>query len=163
MSQKLMAPLTAVELLTLQEMGRHHRHGEFRFRARGLISIDAQQSPKVVAEVLGVSEQSVYNWVKWWRRSGLAGLLDGRGGGRPVKLTEELVASAVEIARSEPLTLDGIRQRVRERHPDAPEFSVDRLSARLKEKGLSYKRCRLSLKKSVMTPPSPKKKRFSTN
>jgi len=93
----------------------------------------------------------VYNWAKWWRQDGLAGLLDGHKGGRPVKLTAKLVDSAVAIATEEALTLAGIKQRVLERHPDdAPDFSLDRLAARLKERRFSFKRCRLSLKKSVL-------------
>ena len=78
------------------------------------------------------------------------GLLGGHKGGRPVKLTAEMVESAVNIAATEALTLEGIKQRVRERHPEAPDFSIDRLAARLKERRFSYKRCRLSLKKSVL-------------
>lgn len=53
-------------------------------------------------------------------------------------------------ARVLPLTLEGIKQRVRERHPEAPDFSIDRLAARLKKRRFSYKRCRLSLKKIVL-------------
>lgn len=147
MTQKLILPLTAVELLTLEEMGQHHRHADFRRRARGIISLNAQCSPQVIAQVLGVSETSVYNWAKWWRNAGLTGLLVGHKGGRPVKLTSELVECAAEIAAGEALTLEGIKRRVRERHPQAPDFSVDRLSARLKECRVSFKRCRLSLKK----------------
>jgi hypothetical protein len=35
------------------------------------------------------------------------GLLDGHKGGRPAKLTEDLVDSGIEIAAVEPLTLEG--------------------------------------------------------
>lgn len=151
MTQKLILPLTAEELLTLEEMGRHHRYADFRRRARGVVSLNAECSAQAIAQVLGVSETSVYNWAKWWRHAGLTGLLVGHKGGRPVTLTAELVACAAEIAAGEALTLEGIKQRVRERHPQAPDFSVDRLSARLKERGVSFKRCRLSLKKTPGT------------
>lgn len=149
MVRNLILPLTQEERLTLKEMGRHHRHGDFRFRARGLISLDAQIKPELIAQVLGVSEQTVYNWAKWWREDGLCGVLNGHKGGRPVMLTDELVRSAVEIATQEALSLQGIKHRVRERHPHAPDFSVDRLAVRLKQCGLSFKRCRLSLKKEA--------------
>jgi hypothetical protein len=62
-------------------------------------------------------------------------------------LTAALVDSAMAIAAAEALTLGEIKQRVRERHPHAADFSEDRLAARLKARGFSFKRCRLSLKK----------------
>ena len=79
------------------------------------------------------------------------------------ELTEDLVTSAVAIATTEALTLASIKQRVQERHPHAPDFSLDRLSARLKERGFSFKRCRLSLKKSVLNGNFQRKKPISTN
>lgn len=149
-AKQLIPSLTQVELTTLEEMGKHHPYPDFRFKARGILSLNAQHKPELIADVLGVTKQSVYNWAKWWRQDGLAGLLDGHKGGRPVKLTAKLVESAVAIATEEALTLAGIKQRVLERHPDAPDFSLDRLAARLKERRFSFKRCRLSLKKSVL-------------
>jgi hypothetical protein len=56
---------------------------------------------------------------------------------------------AAEIARQEPLTLSKIAARVAERFPEAPTFSLDRLSVGLKARGLSFKRNRLSLKKNA--------------
>lgn len=146
----LIAPLTEIERETLSEMSKHHRFAGFRLRARGLLSLNAGLAPTVIAEVLGRSDQSVYNWAKWWREDGLIGILDGNKGGPPFKLTEALLDTAESIARTEPLTLAGIKQRVLALHPDAPDFSTDRLSAGLKKRGLSFKRCRLSLKKSEM-------------
>lgn len=163
MAKQLILPLTQEELKTLEEMGRHHRYADFRFRARGIVSLHGQCKPGMIARVLGVSEHSVYNWAKWWREEGLTGLLNGHKGGRPAKLTTEVVDSASEIAAAEPLTLAGIKQRVRERHPEAPDFSVDRLSVRLKEHGLRFKRCRLSLKKSALSGILRKKRPLSAN
>ena len=148
--EALIAGLTAAEVITLEEMAQRHPFADFRFRARGVLSLHAGIKPSVIAQVLGVSVQSIYNWAKWWREDGLVGLLDGHKGGAPVKLTADLLDTAEEIARKEPLTLAGIKQRVLERHPDAPAFSEDRLADGLKKRGLSFKRCRLSLKKSEM-------------
>ena len=144
----LIADLSSAEVITLEEMARHHPFADFRFRARGVLSLNAGIKPSVIAQVLGVSAQSIYNWAKWWREDGLVGLLDGHKGGAPVKLTANLLDTAEAIARKEPLTLAGIKQRVLECHPDAPTFSEDRLADGLKKRGLSFKRCRLSLKKS---------------
>lgn len=163
MAKQLISSLTQEELKTLEEMGRRHRYADFLFRARGIISLDAQCKPGTIAQVLGVSEHTVYNWAKWWREDGLSGLLNGHKGGRPVTLTTELVDNASAIAEAEALTLAGIRQRLQERHPEAPDFSLDRLSVRLKERGLRFKRCRLSLKKSVLSETSQKKKPTSAS
>jgi len=132
----------------LEEVGRSHRFSDYRFKAKGLLALNAKMKPETLAEVFGVSQKTIYNWAKWWREDGVDGVFAAHKGGRPVKLTAEMVACAVEIARSEALTLAGIKQRVLERHPQAPDFSLDRLSARLKENGISFKRCRLSLKKN---------------
>ena len=148
MLKSLILPLTDEELLTLEEMGRHHRLASFRLRARGVIALNAGFKPEQIAQILGKSLPSVYNWAKWWRGKGLVGLLNGRNGGRPATLTPEWSASAIDIARNEALTLAGIMQRLRERHPEMPDFSVGRLSIHLREHGMSFKRCRLSLKKT---------------
>jgi transposase len=143
---KLIAPLSPAELLTLQEMSRHHPFGDFRFRARGVIALNDHLQPRVIAAVLGVTEQSVYYWAKWWKQRGLVGLLGGHKGGRPPNLTQEMVDTACEVVTSEALTLKAIRHRVRARYPHAKNFSVWRLGSRLRERRMSFKRCRLSLK-----------------
>lgn len=147
MAQKLILPLTAKELLELKKIARTHHFPDYRFKARGIIAINAELRPETIAEVLGVSRKTVYNWAKWWREDGFDGLLDGHKGGRPLKLTEELITCAVEIAANKALTLADIKLRMLELHPQAPDFSLDRLEFRLKEHRLSFNRCRLSLKK----------------
>ena len=76
------------------------------------------------------------------------GMLSGHVGGAPRKLTASLLDTAEQIAREASLILGKIAQRVQEQHPDAHRFSVDRLSMGLRARGLSFKRNRLSLKKS---------------
>lgn len=111
-------------------------------------------APTVVADILGVTEASVYNWKKHWRSVGLMGLLNGHKGGRPPKLTAELLDTAEAVARAAPLPLHAIAACVKEAHPQAPTFSLDRLAVGLKARGLSFKRTRLSLKKSPRGRPS---------
>lgn len=74
-------------------------------------------------------------------------LRGGHRGGWPFKLTADLLETAVQGAAREPLTLQNIADKIKEAHPTAPEFSLDRLSAGLKRRGYSPKRCRRSLKK----------------
>jgi hypothetical protein len=85
----------------------------------------------------------------------LVGILDGHKGGPPVKLTAQMLDFAAQIACKEALTLGKIAKLVQAQYPDAPSFSLDRLSIGLKARGLSFKRTRLSLKKSVQSQSLP--------
>jgi transposase len=149
-AQKLMLPLTADELMELEKVARTHHFPDYRFKARGIIAINAELKVAAIAKVLGVSRKTIYNWAKWWREDGFDGLLDGHKGGRPVKLTDELIACALEITRNKALTLADIKQRMLELHPEAPDFSLDRLACRLKEHRLKVKRYRAPLKKKIV-------------
>lgn len=91
--------------------------------------------------------QTIRAWVQVWSERGLVGILNARKGGAPAKLTEGLIDLTVEIATREPISLTQIAARLREERPDAPQFSLDTLSIRLRERGMSYKRPRHSLKK----------------
>lgn len=139
--------LTTEEIETLGQLSKHHHYHDFRRRALGLLALNSGRRVVDICEFLRVSDQPVYNWAKAWREKGLAGIQNGHKGGAPVKLTAELLDAAAEIARQEPLTLAKIAARVAERFPDAPAFSLDRLSVGLKARKLSFKRNRLSLKK----------------
>ncbi|MET3135312.1 transposase [Oxalobacteraceae bacterium GrIS 1.11] len=142
---ELIKPLERAEWETLTEMSRHHRFAAFRLRARGLLSLNDGIAPSLIAQVLGKSVQSIYNWARWWKKDGLVGILDGNKGGRPFKLTTVLLDTAEKIAREESLTLASIKRRVLELHPEALEFSEYRLSYGLRKRGLIFKRSRLTL------------------
>jgi transposase len=146
--------LTPVEVQTLEDMAKNHRHGDFRRRALGVLALNDGRSALEVSELLRVSDQPVYNWAKAWRERGLAGLLTGHQGGAPVKLSAPLLDMAADIARQQPMTLGKIAQELKRRCADVPEYSLSRLSAGLKARGLSFKRNRLSLKKSAMPATS---------
>mgnify|MGYP001765348111 FL=1 len=142
-------PLSEVEVQTLQEMSRHHRHADFRRRALGVLALNEGRSVEDISGVLRVTVPPVYKWARAWRERGLMGMLSGHVGGPPRKLTAELLDVAERIARQEALTLGQIARKVHELHPEAPTFSVDRLSVGLRARGLSFKRTRLTLKKNA--------------
>ncbi len=112
-----------------------------------LLALNDGQCVDDIRVCLRVSDQPIYDWAKGWRDKGIFGLLIGHKGGRPPKLTDDMLDYAAEVARQQPLTRAQIAAHVRERFPDAPSFSLDRLGAGLKARGLSFKRTRLSLKK----------------
>jgi transposase-like protein len=71
------------------------------------------EAPKAAAG-LDVSAQSIYNWSRLWEEQGLCGLLSGHGGGRPRVLSEAMLATAMEVARTESMTLGQIAKRIEE-------------------------------------------------
>jgi transposase len=83
--------VSEAERLTLQELSRNHPFPDFRRHALGVLALVNGHRPKVVADILRVTAQSVYNWEKRWQTLGLMGLLNGHTGGRPPKLTAELL------------------------------------------------------------------------
>ena len=141
-------PLTSDEITMLESMAQQHHHANFRPRALGLLALHEGESPKTVSKILRMSEQMVYEWASRWRKCGILGVLGGNVGGAPRKLTHEMLDYAAEVAKQEPMTLAKIAAKVKSRYPDAKPFSEDRLSAGLRERGLSFKRTRLSLEKN---------------
>jgi transposase len=77
------------------------------------LQLGRKVKPKVIAEQLGVSEQLVYNWARAWRDGGVCALMGGHNGGPPRALSEAIVATALEIARTEPLSLGQLRNACR--------------------------------------------------
>ena len=146
--------LTPEERLILQELAKRHRFGDFRRRALGLLALDEGRSVVDICQRLQINDQPVYNWVEAWREQGLVGILNGHKVGPPVKLTTEMLDVAARIAAEHLLPLGKIAARVKECFPDVLEFSLDHLFVRLKARGLSFKRTRLSLKKNVLSANS---------
>lgn len=142
--------LSESESITLHELAEHHPYPDYRRRALGLLALNKGHSFSTVADILGVTLPTPYNWVKAWRSLGLMGLLNGHQGGAPTKLTEEWLDTAERIARESPCTLAEIERRLREIHPDVPPVHRDTLARQLKKRGLSFTRTRLSLKKNAI-------------
>jgi transposase len=133
----------------LQQLSIHHKHRDTRTRAAGLLMLGRRIKPKVIAEQLCVSGQSVYNWSHAWRDSGVFGLMGGHNGGRPPALSEAMITTALEVARTESLTLAQIGQRVQAIHGEPLPCRIETLGEALKREGFSFKRNRYALKKSA--------------
>ena len=114
--------------------------------------------PSVIGQQCGVSHQTIYNWRHAWEQEGLVGLISGHTGGRPRKLSEACLATVCELARTQALTLRGIVQRAEAIHGHPFPLSLDRLGVILRKNGFSFKRTRMSLKKTATRkdlPPAP--------
>ena len=146
---KIKLTLSESESETLLNLSIHHDWRDARVRGAGMLQLASGVHPDVVASKLGVSHQSIYNWRHAWEARGLVGLICGHQGGRPQALSAALVATAMEVATSEALTLKGIAQRIETIHQCTLPCSLDTLGKTLKARGFSFKRTRWSLKKSA--------------
>ena len=146
---KCVVELSEAEETTLQQLSINHKHRHTRTRAAGLLMLRRRIKPKVIAEQLGVSGQSVYNWSHAWRDSGVFGLMGGHNGGRAPALSDGMVTTALEVARAEPLTLAQIAQRVQDVHGEPLPCRIETLGEALKRAGFTFKRNRYTLKKSA--------------
>lgn len=158
MKKMVFGALMEEERETLKELSRHHEYPDARLRAKGLLALDKGHTVSEVAEALDMNRQTIRNWAAWWNEEGLVGILGGHKGGRPAKLTAELLETGKKRALEQPMTLAQIAAAIHEEHPEAPEFSLNRLSAGLRRGGLRFTRTRLSLKKSAAKPNSGRRK-----
>jgi len=60
-------------------------------RIRGITSVQAGESPEVVARVFGISRMTIYNWLALYRRGGWHALDAKKRGGRPRKLDAKAI------------------------------------------------------------------------
>nr|WP_080415597.1 helix-turn-helix domain-containing protein [Burkholderia ubonensis] len=142
----------------MQQLSINHPYQDMRTRAAALLMLaGGKLRPMAVGAKLGVSGQSVYNWAHTWRDQGVIGLLIkiGHKGGRPRALSDEMIAAVVRMASTEPLTREQIVQRLEAEFGALPFGHLDTLSVALKREGFTFKRNRLSLKKSATRRHSP--------
>jgi transposase len=146
---KCVVELTEAEDQTLQQLSVNHRHRDARTRAAGVLLLGRRVKLTEIASKLGVSGQSVYNWAHAWREHGVCGLLTGHKGGRPRALSEGMLATATEVARTESMTLGQIARHIEVVHGEPMPCALETLSVALRREGFSFKRNRFSLKKSA--------------
>jgi transposase len=146
---KCVVELTEAEDQTLQQLCVNHKHRDARTRAAGVLLLGRRVKLTEIASKLGVSGQSVYNWAHAWREQGVCGLLTGHKGGRPRALSEAMLATATQVARTESMTLGQIAKRIEALHGEPMPCALETLSVALRREGFSFKRNRFSLKKSA--------------
>jgi transposase len=146
---KCVVELTEAEDQTLQQLSVNHKHRDARTRDAGVLLLGRRVKLTEIASKLGVSGQSVCNWAHAWREQGVCGLLTGHKGGRPRALSEGMLATATEVARTESMTLGQIAKRIELVHGKPMPCALETLSVALRREGFSFKRNRFSLKKSA--------------
>lgn len=83
----------AVDIL---EMGKQEHNPKLAKRLNAIRLLMLGYSWQEVAEVSGVSRQSVHDWVKKWNRNGKEGLISKSGGSKS-KVTGEMRAEVTKI------------------------------------------------------------------
>lgn len=159
---KCLIDLSETEDKTLQQLSINHKHRDIRTRAVGVMLLGRKTKLSEIAATLGVSGP-LYNWATAWHALSLCGLLVGHKGGRPRALSEDMIATAAEAARSESMTLKQIAQQIEAIHEVPLPCGLDTLSVALKRVGFSYKRGRYSLKKNETNRSSLRKPRSLPN
>ena len=132
---KCVVELTEVEDQTLQQLSVNHKHRDARNRAAGVLLLGRRIKLTEIASKLGVSGQSVYNWAHAWREHGVCGLLTGHKGGRPRALSEGMLATATEVARTQSMTLGQIARHIEVVHGEPMPCTLETLSVALRREG----------------------------
>ncbi len=132
--------LSESELLQLERAMRSDRRPEVRQRATAIRLLYMGKSPQEVAQALGVSLPTVYNWAARWRSGGLEALANRPKSGRPSKADEAYCCVLEETLTKSPAELGY----------DFAIWTVERLKAHLERvtgKSLSANRLRVLLHK----------------
>ena len=129
---KCVVELTEAEDQTLQQLSVNHKHRDARTRAAGVLLLGRRVKLTEIASKLSVSSQSVYNWAHAWREQGVCGLLTGHKGRRPRALSEGMLATATEVARTESMTLGQIAKRIEALHGEPMPCALETLSVALR-------------------------------
>jgi transposase len=105
MPKKLNFQLDEAALKTIASAIKHDKRPEVRQRAMGLRLLHQGQSPKEVAEVMSVSQPTVYDWHRRWQTGGLDELANRPKSGRSRKADMAYVKRLEQVVEQDPQEL----------------------------------------------------------
>lgn len=105
MPKQINYQLNANELEAIKEAQRTSPDPRVRQRATGLRLLHLGKKPAEVAELLNVSQATVFNWHADWRAESIAGLSDKPRSGRPLLANEAYCAKVGAVIETDPTTL----------------------------------------------------------
>ena len=105
MPKKLKYQLDEAALKTIASAIKHDKRPEVRQRAMGVRLLHQGQTPKEVAEVMSVSQPTVYDWHHRWQSDGLNGLANRAKSGRPRKADTAYVDLLEQVVEQDPQEL----------------------------------------------------------
>lgn len=105
MPKTLNFTLTENDLEIVARAVKSDKRPEVRQRAMGLRLLHEGQTPKEVAEIMAVSQPTVYDWHHRWQEKGLEGLANCPKSGRPRKADGSYVERLKEVIEQDPQEL----------------------------------------------------------
>jgi transposase len=105
MPKSLDFTLTESDLEIVVRAVKSDKRPEVRQRAMGLRLLHERQAQKEVAEIMAVSQPTVYDWHHRWQENGLEGLANRPKSGRPRKTDHSYVKRLEEVIEQDPQEL----------------------------------------------------------
>jgi transposase len=147
MPAKVTLELSSSDALDLQEAHRFDSNWRTRERAKTLLLLNSGLSASQVAEQTGLHFRTILNTRLKWLNMGMACLVDLPHTGAPRKLTDAQADQLVEWAKQEPLSAPQLVAKLVD--SGAPAMHPNSVRIVLKRAGLTWKRTRHSLKKTL--------------
>ena len=97
--------LTEADLEIVSTAINRDKRPEVRQKAMGLRLLHEGNKPKEVAQLMSVSQPTVYDWHHRWQENGLEGLTNRPKSGRPRKADENYVALLAQVIEQDPQEL----------------------------------------------------------
>ena len=127
----------------------HDPRPEVRQRATAIHLLHLKHKPATVAEMVAVTQATIYNWWQRWQKGAIEGLANRAKSGRPAKADDNYIALLEQTLEISPLELGF----------DFPIWTINRLRQYLAEQTnilLSYSRFRALLTKLDYVYRQPK-------
>ncbi len=147
MPKKIQFQLPEEGLREIVEAMKRDKRPEVRQRAMGLRLLHEGKAPKEVAELLSVSQPTVYDWHHRWQVHGVEGLANRPKSGRRVKATAEYVTLLEQVVDQDPQALGYAfsiwtteRLRLHLKEKTSIELKPTQFRALLKEHDFVYRR-----------------------
>ena len=139
--------LTESDLEIISKAINKDKWTEVRQRAMGLRLLHEGHKPKEVADIMSVSQPTVYGWYHRWQENGLESLANRPKSGRPRKADEAYVALLAQVIEQDPQELEytftvwtAKRLRLHLEKETGTLLGNTQFKALLKENGFVYRR-----------------------
>ena len=125
------------EILILEKLVRKEKNSNLRDRLRGILLLKKNFTPGEVAEILGVTERTVFNWKKRYNHSGYNGLKTNPIPGRNTILNKEDMEKLKELLEMKDYwTSKEVRELIKNKFD--VEFTPRHIPRILRKLGMNY-------------------------
>src|SRR5438270_468100 len=141
---KYVSDLTEEQIRKLNEMMKEDSSSRVRMRAHSILLSMRNYSIDEIADIYQVDRDTVSNWIREFKESGIDGLQDKPISGRPPVLNEKEKELVKKLAEKNPRSVKRIAEEVKKE--TKKEVSKSTIKRILKGAGKIWKRVRTSLK-----------------